>query len=52
MDSTDILTDFPANLPAFNPRKWVQCKIKDPTKPGIASNAVDVWERLSTRPQK
>jgi len=49
MAQIDNPREFFANLPAFNPRKWVEGKIKDPVKKEIAMGAVDAFENLIAR---
>lgn len=46
--SDDADMDILSNLPVFNPRKWVECKIKEPIKKQIASEAVEAAYRLLT----
>lgn len=45
MISADDVNDL-SNLPVFNPRKWVECKIQDPIKKQIALEAVEAASRL------
>jgi hypothetical protein len=49
VESPDSLSQLFADLPAFNPRKWVECKIKDPAKKEIALGAVEAFDHLITR---
>lgn len=46
MEHYDNLIDFFTDLPAFNHRKWVECKIQDPVKKAIALGAVESLEQL------
>ena len=44
--SDDSVIDTLSDFPVFNPRKWVECKIKEPTKKQITSEAVETAYRL------
>ncbi len=52
MEPSDNLTElmeFLADLPAFNPRKWVESELRDPFKKQVALNALEAFECLITR---
>jgi len=46
MSPSDDAMEILSNLPVFNPRKWVECKIKEPIKKQIALEAVEAAYRL------